>query len=99
MHASRHAERRTPPRARYDVAVVGGGHNGLVAAAYLALAGRSCVVLERRPRLGGAVLSERPFAGVDAHISRYAYLISLLPQLIVAELGLSLRLRRRRIAS
>jgi phytoene dehydrogenase-like protein len=95
----RHSEPRTPLRASYDVAVVGGGHNGLVAAAYLTLAGRSCVVLERRARLGGAVLSERPFAGVDAHISRYAYLISLLPQVIVQELGLSLRLKRRRIAS
>ena len=82
-----------------DAVVVGGGHNGLVAAAYLARAGRSCVVLERRAALGGAVSSERAFAGVDARVSRYAYLVSLLPAQIVAELHLPLRLKRRRIDS
>ena len=86
-------------RSRYDAVVVGGGHNGLTAAAYLARAGRSVLVLERAGHLGGATGSERVFAGVDARLSRYAYLVSLLPQAIRDELGLSLDLRRRRVAS
>ncbi|MEA2251512.1 MAG: hypothetical protein QOG70_1754 [Solirubrobacteraceae bacterium] len=84
---------------RYDAVIVGGGHNGLVAAAYLARAGRSVLLLERRDHVGGAAVSERPFAGVDARLSRYAYLVSLLPALIVEELGLDVALRRRRISS
>jgi phytoene dehydrogenase-like protein len=84
---------------RYDAVVIGGGHNGLAAAAYLARAGRSCLLLERRPDLGGAVSSDRVFPGVDARLSRYAYLVSLLPQQIVRELELDVRLRPRRVAS
>ncbi|MGH3100403.1 MAG: phytoene desaturase family protein, partial [Thermoleophilia bacterium] len=83
----------------YDVVVIGGGHNGLVAASYLARAGRSVLVLERSERMGGATVSEAPFEGVDARLSRYAYLVSLLPRWIVAELGLRFETRRRRIAS
>jgi phytoene dehydrogenase-like protein len=83
----------------HDVVIVGGGHNGLVAAAYLARAGRSVLVLERRDHVGGAAVSERPFPGVDARLSRYAYLVSLLPQQIVDELGLTLTLKRRTISS
>jgi phytoene dehydrogenase-like protein len=85
--------------ARHDVVIVGGGHNGLVAAAYLARAGRSVIVLERRDHVGGAAVSERPWPGVDARLSRYAYLVSLLPQLIIDELGLQVTLGRRRISS
>lgn len=83
----------------YDVVIVGGGHNALVAAAYLGRAGRSVLVLERLDHLGGAAVSERPWAGVDARLSRYSYLVSLLPRRIVDDLGLDIRLRRRRFSS
>ncbi|MFI9325770.1 phytoene desaturase family protein [Kitasatospora aureofaciens] len=84
---------------RYDAVIVGGGHNGLVAAAYLARAGRRVLVLERLARVGGAAVSTRAFPGVDARLSRYSYLVSLLPRKVVRDLGLRLELRRRRIAS
>ena len=86
-------------RSSYDAVVVGGGHNGLVAAAYLARAGRSVLVCERGPHVGGAAVSERVFPGVDARLSRYAYLVSLLPRKVVDDLGLRLRLQRRRVSS
>src|SRR5919202_2736758 len=84
---------------RYDAVVVGGGHNGLVAAAYLARAGRSVLVLERRDHVGGAAVSERPWPGVDARLSRYSYLVSLFPRAVASELGLGVELRRRRVSS
>ncbi|MFE9257745.1 phytoene desaturase family protein [Streptomyces sp. NPDC006879] len=88
-----------PTRGTYDAVIVGGGHNGLVAAAYLARAGRSVLVLERLPHTGGAAVSARPFHGVDARLSRYSYLVSLLPRKIVRELGLRFTVRRRTISS
>ena len=86
-------------RARYDVVVVGGGHNGLTSAAYLARAGRSVLLVEQADHLGGATVSAEPFPGVPARLSRYSYLVSLMPRAIRDELGLDIRLRRRRISS
>lgn len=88
-----------PTGSSYDVVIVGGGHNGLVAAAYLARAGQSVLLLERLPQTGGAAVSTRAFAGMDARLSRYSYLVSLLPEQIVRELGLHFETRRRRISS
>ncbi|MFE9775155.1 phytoene desaturase family protein [Streptomyces sp. NPDC005931] len=83
----------------YDAVIVGAGHNGLVAAAYLARAGRSVLVLERLDHTGGAAVSTRPFTGVDARLSRYSYLVSLLPAKIVRDLGLDFRVRARTVSS
>ena len=82
-----------------DVVVVGGGHNGLVAATYLALAGRSVTVLEKLNHVGGAAVSAHAFDGLDARLSRYSYLVSLLPKRIIRDLGLDLQLVRRRYSS
>ena len=82
-----------------DVVVVGGGHNGLVAASYLAAAGLSVTVLEARDRLGGAVASQRPFPGMAAELSRFSYLVSLLPNKIISDLDLDLELRSRSVGS
>lgn len=84
---------------RYDDVIIGGGHNGLTAAAYLARAGRRVLLLERSGHVGGAAVSAPAFAGVDAHVSRYSYLVSLLPRQIITDLGLDLRLIRRRYSS
>jgi len=86
-------------RARYDVVIVGGGHNALVAAAYLGRAGLDVCVLERAAEVGGAAVSGQVFPGVDARLSRYSYLVSLLPDQIVADLDLDLALRSRPVAS
>jgi phytoene dehydrogenase-like protein len=71
--------------------VLGGGHNGLAAAAYLARAGLSVVVLERRDRLGGACTFERPFPDGRYLVSPCAYLVGLLDPLVIDELGLRRR--------
>lgn len=82
-----------------DVAIVGGGHNALTAAAYLARAGLTVTLLEQSDHLGGATVSAEAFPGTGARLSRYSYLVSLMPQQVIADLGLSITLRRRRFAS
>src|SRR3954468_7623607 len=84
---------------RYDAVVVGGGHNGLTAAGYLARAGRSVLLLERLGDVGGAAVSRRGFDGVDVRLAACSYLVSLLPDRIVADLGLRLTLADRSVAS
>lgn len=83
----------------YDDIIVGAGHNGLTAAAYLARAGRAVLVLERASRTGGAAISAQVFPGVAAKVSRYSYLVSLMPHRVIAELGLNVNLQRRRYCS
>ena len=73
-------------RQNWDVIVVGGGHNGLVNAAYLARAGRKVLVLERRPVLGGAAVSEQIFPGFT--FSVFSYVVSLLRPEIIRDLEL-----------
>jgi phytoene dehydrogenase-like protein len=86
-------------RGAYDVVIVGGGHNGLTAASYLAAAGMSVAVLERLRRTGGAAVSAQAFPGFPTRLSRYSYLVSLLPESIVRDLDLDLRLASRTTAS
>ena len=86
-------------KSRYDVVILGAGHNGLVAASYLGRAGLSVLLLEKNDYIGGATTSQRLFPDYDARLSRYAYLVSLFPQKIIRDLGLNLDLRRRVIAS
>ena len=70
----------------YDAIVIGGGHNGLVCAAYLARAGRRVLVLERREVIGGAAVSEEIFPGFT--FSVFSYVVSLLRPEIIRELEL-----------
>ncbi|MBU6263704.1 MAG: NAD(P)-binding protein, partial [Actinomycetales bacterium] len=84
---------------RYDVVIAGAGHNGLVAANYLAKAGKKVLVLEAQEQIGGATQSVRAFEDYDARLSRYSYLIALLPDKIVSDLGLSFNNLSRNISS
>jgi phytoene dehydrogenase-like protein len=71
---------------RYDAIIIGGGHNGLTAAAYLARAGRSVLVLEKRHLLGGAAVTEEVYPGF--RFSEFSYVVSLLRPEIIRELNL-----------
>ena len=84
---------------KYDVVIVGGGHNGLVAATYLAKAGKSVVILEANSEIGGATQSVRTFPDFDANLSRYSYLVALLPDQIVSDLGLNFECISREVSS
>src|SRR3954462_14800148 len=72
-------------RARYDAVIIGGGHNGLVAACYLAGGGLKTLLLERYSEVGGAAISEETFSGFK--ISTGSYVLSLAPRKIFDELG------------
>lgn len=80
----------------YDVVIIGAGHNGLVAACYLAKAGKKVLMLEKNNYVGGATVSHRIFPDYDARLSRYAYLVSLLPHKIISDLGLQNSIFRKR---
>jgi len=83
----------------YDAVIVGGGHNGLIASCYLAVAGLRVLILEKNGHMGGATYSDHIFPGVDARVSVYSYLISLLPKKILSDLGIDLEIRQRSMAS
>jgi phytoene dehydrogenase-like protein len=86
-------------KASYDVVILGAGHNGLVAAAYLVRAGLRVLLLGESRYIGGATASHRVFPDYTAQLSRYAYLVSLFPEKIIRDLGLNFTLRRRAVAS
>ncbi|MBP8810098.1 MAG: NAD(P)/FAD-dependent oxidoreductase [Kofleriaceae bacterium] len=73
---------------RFDVIVIGGGHNGLVAAGLLAKRGRRVVVLERRPVVGGAAITETPW-GPTYRVTSLSYVVSLLPPAVIETLELA----------
>ncbi len=83
----------------YEVAIVGGGHNALVAACYLAKAGKKVVLLEKNKEFGGATKSVFAFEGVDAKLSRYSYLVALFPDQIKEDLDLEFETLSRSISS
>lgn len=84
---------------KYDVVILGAGHNGLVAATYLARAGLSVLLLEKNDYIGGATTSQQVFPDFEARLSRYSYLVSLFPEKIIRDLNLHLELRRRTTGS
>src|SRR6266704_3530381 len=86
-------------KSRYDVVILGAGHNGLVAGSYLGRAGLSVLLLEKNDYIGGATTSQKLFPDHDARLSRYSYLVSLFPEKIIRDLELTLELRRRATGS
>lgn len=84
---------------KYDAIVIGSGHNGLVAACYLAKAGKKVLILEKNDYIGGATTSVKAFKGVDALLSRYSYLVALLPDQIIKDLELNFQTISRTVSS
>lgn len=82
-----------------DVVIIGAGHNGLVAACYLAKAGRSVTIFESADHVGGAAISAEVFPGVAARLSKYSYLVSLLPESVRTDLGMELTTVKRSVSS
>ena len=83
---------------QFDVIIIGSGHNGLVAACYLAKAGKRVLVIEKNDYIGGATTSQKTFPEFEAYLSRYSYLVSLFPKRIFEELQLDIELLGRKIA-
>ena len=83
----------------FDVVIVGGGHNGLVASCYLAKAGLKVAILEKNDSLGGATVSQKVFPEFEARLSRYSYLVSLLPDQIIKDLDLKFKTIEREVSS
>jgi phytoene dehydrogenase-like protein len=83
----------------YDAVIIGSGHNGLVAACYLALAGKKVLILEKNEVIGGATTSVQAFDGVPARLSRYSYLVALLPDQIIQDLSLNFKTLSRTVSS
>jgi phytoene dehydrogenase-like protein len=84
---------------KYDVVIIGAGHNGLIASCYLAKAGLKVAVLEANHSAGGATVSQRVFPDFDARLSRYSYLVSLMPDQIFSDLELSFTTIGRTVSS
>ena len=84
---------------KYDVVIIGAGHNGLIASCYLAKAGLKVAILEATSSAGGATVSQRVFPDFDARLSRYSYLVSLMPDQVFADLELSFDTLGRTVSS
>ena len=83
----------------FDVIIAGAGHNGLVAANYLAKAGKKVLILEAQELIGGATQSVKAFEDYEARLSRYSYLVALLPEKIIKDLNLNFKVLSRDISS
>jgi len=84
---------------KYDAIIMGAGHNGLIAASYLAKAGKSVLMLEAADEIGGATASVKAFKEYEAKLSRYSYLVALLPDQIIKDLGLNFETLSRDVSS